>query len=116
MSKINYSTSGKSVEFEEGVETNLLSTSIRYQGEIPYRCGGGLCGTCRVHVDEGAENLTKIRKNEIERLGDDINKGYRLACMCFATGDVRLSWDPNRNVKVPSKVKAYWESKIEAKS
>ena len=60
MSKINYLTSGKSVEFEEG-----------------------------------AENLTKIRKNEIERLGDDINKGYRLACMCFSTGDVRLSWEPN---------------------
>lgn len=111
MAKIVYQTSGKIVEFEDGVETNMLATAIRHNAELPYKCGGGLCGTCRIHVEEGAENLTKIRKQEIERLGDDIHKGYRLACMSFAVGDVKVTWDPSKKVKENAKLKAYWESK-----
>jgi ferredoxin len=112
MAKIHYHTSGKKIEFETGTETNLLATSIRHQCDIPYRCGGGLCGTCKVLVEEGAENLTKIRKQEIERLGDQLDKGYRLACMTFAVDDVKISWDNSVKVKVPDKIKALWEKNL----
>lgn len=105
---IYFASSGKRVEIEENKETNVLRASIRYDGGIPYKCGGGLCGTCRIHVDQGAENLTEIKKKEVERLGDDLQKAYRLACQSFATGDVKISWDTSVNVKVSQKLKDYW--------
>jgi len=114
MAKINYQTSGKQIEFETGTETNLLSTSIRHQCDVPYKCGGGLCGTCKVFIKAGAENLTKIRNQEIKRLGDEIEKGYRLACMTFAVDDVEVSWDNSKIVKIPERIKALWEEKLKS--
>ncbi|MFC4768207.1 2Fe-2S iron-sulfur cluster-binding protein [Effusibacillus consociatus] len=109
MARIHFSGTNKSIEIEDGKETNILRTSIRYEGGIPYRCGGGLCGTCKIHIDEGTENLTSIKKLEVARLGDDLQKGYRLACQTFAKGDVTVSWDSNVNVKVPPKIRELWE-------
>lgn len=112
MAKIEFQTSGKVVQFEDGVETNLLATAIRNNAELPYKCGGGLCGTCKIHVEEGAENLTKIRKHETHRLTEEqLAQGYRLACMSFATADVKVTWDGNVKVKENAKLKAHWESK-----
>lgn len=112
MAKIQFQTSGKEVQFEDGVETNLLASAIRNNAELPYKCGGGLCGTCKIHVEEGAENLTKVRKHEVQRLGEDqLEQGYRLACMSFAKGDVKVTWDGNKKVAANSKLKDYWESK-----
>lgn len=55
-------------------------------GDAP--CGGrGKCGKCRVLVD-GA--LTPPTETERRLLGDDIDRGVRLACCCFVLGDVRV--------------------------
>jgi ferredoxin len=27
--------------------SNLLRVSLREQGGIPFKCGGGICGTCK---------------------------------------------------------------------
>lgn len=114
MSKIHFQTSDKTVSFEEGVETNLLRASIRHQTGIPYKCGGGLCGTCKVYVEDGAENLTDIKKHEIARLGDLTRQGYRLACQTFAKGDCKVSWDANESAKIKpnEKLKQYWEKTV----
>ncbi|AHV96313.1 (2Fe-2S)-binding protein [Paenibacillus sp. 7124] len=91
MPVIKYDTSGKTIEVAENA--NLLRTSIRYEGSVPYKCGGGLCGTCRVRVVDGQEHLSKVMKKEIDRLGqDNIDQGYRLACQTFITGDVTIAW------------------------
>lgn len=91
MPTITYLTSGKSIEV--GTEANLLRTSIRHGGEVPFKCGGGLCGTCRVKVVEGRENLSKVMRKEFDRLGRErIEEGYRLACQTFVDGDVTLVW------------------------
>lgn len=88
---LTFQTSGKTIEVDK--ETNLLRTSIRYEGAVPYKCGGGLCGTCRVRIVEGQENLSKVMKKEIDRLGiDKIEQGFRLACQTFITGDVTIAW------------------------
>jgi ferredoxin len=106
---INYGTSNRSVELPDGESYNLLRESIRNEAGVPYKCGGGLCGTCRVRVEEGAEHLTKIRKPEINKLGDDIERGYRLACQTFTTGDCSLSWEPQESMqKVPDKLREQW--------
>jgi ferredoxin len=92
MPSVNFQTSGKTIEIQS--DANLLRTSIRYEGSVPFKCGGGLCGTCRVRIVEGQENLSKVMKKEIDRLGNDaISQGYRLACQTFITGDITVAWD-----------------------
>ncbi|GAB7386373.1 2Fe-2S iron-sulfur cluster-binding protein [Bacillaceae bacterium] len=82
----------KQIEVPEG--SNLLRTSMRYEGGIPFKCGGGLCGTCKVKIEEGLENVDKIKKHEQKHLSEEkLNEGYRLACQTFITGDVKVSWN-----------------------
>ncbi|MFT9847393.1 2Fe-2S iron-sulfur cluster-binding protein [Aneurinibacillus sp. REN35] len=94
MKTIDFKTSGKMIEVPK--ESNLLRMSIRYEGGIPYKCGGGICGTCVVKVESGLENLSKVSKKETEKLGEElIDQGYRLACQTFVDGDIELNWDDN---------------------
>ncbi|KRE47384.1 2Fe-2S iron-sulfur cluster-binding protein [Paenibacillus sp. Soil522] len=102
MPSVTFQTSGKSIEIDK--DSNLLRMSIRYEGSIPFKCGGGLCGTCRVQIIDGQENLSKIMKKEIDRLGQErLDQGYRLACQTFVTGDITIAWgeeDHNRLNKI----------------
>lgn len=86
--------------------TNLLRTSMRYEGGIPFRCGGGICGTCKCKIEDGVENTDKVKKHETKRLTkEEIEGGYRLACQTFISGDVSVTWDAEANKK-PKKIKA----------
>lgn len=102
MPSVTFQTSGKSIEIDK--DSNLLRMSIRYEGSVPFKCGGGLCGTCRVRIVDGQENLSKVMKKEIDRLGQDkLDEGYRLACQTFVTGDITIAWgeeDLNRLNKI----------------
>lgn len=91
MPTIHYLSSGKSIEVP--ADANLLRTSIRHEGSVPYKCGGGLCGTCKVRIVEGREHLSRIMKKEVDRLGQEkLDEGFRLACQTFVTGDVTIAW------------------------
>ena len=96
MPKITFATTGRAVEFDDGDEVNVLRVSIRHGCGVPFKCASGNCGTDRIFVEQGAENLSPIRRKERDRLGDEISQGYRLACQTYALGDVTISWDPNR--------------------
>lgn len=73
--------------------SNLLRVSIKEQGGIPFKCGGGLCGTCKCRIEEGRENTDKIKPKERKHLKtEDFEAGYRMACQTFVTGNVRVSW------------------------
>ncbi len=108
MPKINYSTSGKILEVPEN--SNILRMSLRYDGDLPNRCGGGICGSCVCKIEEGAENLDKVKVQERRKLGDEwLEKGYRLGCQTFVeNGDVTISW----NEEVTSQVKKRKPEKI----
>jgi ferredoxin len=93
MPTIHFRTSACTVDFADGEEVNLLRTSIRHDCGVPYKCASGNCGTDRVLVEQGAENLSRIRPKERDRLGELIEQGYRLACQTYVSGDVTLSWD-----------------------
>ena len=57
---------------------------------VPFGCRMGVCGTCKVTVTQGAENLGDKTENEIA-LGLSDNE----RCMCQAqikTGDVVIDW------------------------
>lgn len=74
-------------------KSNLLRVSLREQGGIPFKCGGGLCGTCKCRIDAGIENTDNIKDKERRHLTEtDFANGYRMACQTFLHGDVSVSW------------------------
>jgi ferredoxin len=94
MIKVTFITnSGKTVEAPEN--SNLLRISLREQGGIPFKCGGGLCGTCRCRIESGLENTDAVKPKERKHLSEeDFRQGYRMACQTFLNGDVGVSWIP----------------------
>jgi len=84
--------------------SNLLRISLRENGGIPFKCGGGLCGTCRCRIETGLEHTDAVKPKERNHLSEEeLREGYRMACQTFIMGgDVSVSWDPNR--KPPSSV------------
>lgn len=100
---INYQTSGKQVEFDGDEDVNLLRVAIRNDCGVPYKCASGNCATDRVFIVEGAENLSPVRTKERERLGDEVDQGYRLACQTYTEGDVTLIWDPDSQPNMPER-------------
>ncbi|MES3039250.1 MAG: 2Fe-2S iron-sulfur cluster-binding protein [Bdellovibrionota bacterium] len=68
---------------------NLLAKKI----DLEASCGGnGTCGTCKVKVIEGAENLTGPTELEIEFRADrGFGADERLSCQAHCDGPVRLS-------------------------
>jgi ferredoxin len=90
------SSAGKSVSCPEN--SNLLRISLREKGGIPFKCGGGLCGTCRCHIDAGLENLDAVKDKERNHLTEeDLRNGFRMACQTFVlTGEVSVSWEARK--------------------
>jgi len=79
----------QSFECMEG--ENLLYEAISHSIMIPFNCTSGRCGTCRIRVLEGAENLSEVGDREALRLGEErIEQGFRLACQSYVFGDVRV--------------------------
>ena len=77
------------------VNSNLLRVSLREQGGIPFKCGGGLCGTCRCLIESGREHADTVKPKERKHLTEaDLLAGFRMACQTFVTGDVSVSWVP----------------------
>jgi ferredoxin len=85
--------------------SNLLRVSLRAQGGIPFKCGGGLCGTCKCRIEAGLANTDEVKAKERKHLSeDDLRDGYRMACQTFVTGDVSVSWTrkPGQPALVPA--------------
>ena len=75
--------------------SNLLRVSLREQGGIPFKCGGGLCGTCKCKIEEGIEHTDAVKAKERKHLTEDqLQAGYRMACQTFLNGNVKVSWEP----------------------
>ncbi len=83
----------KTVTAPEG--SNLLRISLREAGGIPFKCGAGLCGTCRCRIEQGIEHTDAVKPKERKHLSEsDLANGYRMACQTFVNGDVHVSWAP----------------------
>ncbi len=66
---------------------SLLRAALEAGVHINASCGGeGVCGKCRILVEKG-----EVEGGISERLdGEDIEKGYRLACLTKVSGDVTI--------------------------
>ncbi len=96
MPVIRFLTSGKEIEFPEGEEVNILRISLRHDLGLPWSCASGLCGTDRITIVEGAENLSGVRRRERDRLGELLEEHVRLACQTYTSGDLAIAWDPEQ--------------------
>ena len=96
-------TNGRQIAGPEN--SNLLRLSIREKGGIPFKCGGGICGTCRCRIELGLENTDAVKDKERKHLTDaDLASGHRMACQTFVNGDISVSWIPleQRPAKPPA--------------
>lgn len=100
MIQITFLTNGgKVVSVPEN--SNLLRASIREQGGIPFKCGGGICGTCKCKIEQGLEHTDAIKPKERKHLTEEqFGLGYRMACQTFINGDIAVSWEPRKTAAV----------------
>jgi len=89
MFKITFQTKATH-EVEPEQETTPLSAAAKGGAGLNHRCGGhARCGTCKVTVLEGAENLSEMGAAESRIL--KVLKAApeeRLSCQAWAKGDV----------------------------
>uniref|UniRef100_UPI0038CFA5CC 2Fe-2S iron-sulfur cluster-binding protein n=1 Tax=Belnapia arida TaxID=2804533 RepID=UPI0038CFA5CC len=91
MITVRFLTSGRQARAEAGI--SLLRLSIHEKAGIPFKCAGGVCGTCRCRVEQGGGNLAAVTSRERRHLSEaEIAEGWRMACQAFVTGDVVVSW------------------------
>ena len=87
MSTVTVMPSGKTIEVAEG--TTLLAALLGAEMEIPHKCEGkAKCGSCHIFVQEGRKGLSKIAREENERLDAIVGVGSksRLACQSVVLG------------------------------
>jgi len=81
-----------SFELDESSDINILALALTRGLFLRSDCGGkGLCGKCRITVDE-PQNLSAVTEAERKALtADDLTAGFRLACQTVARGKVTVS-------------------------
>ncbi len=94
---IIFQPSGIRGEVSPGV--TLREAALKLGVAIEQVCGGNKsCGKCKVQIKEGyfpkykleskASNLSPPGESEKEKLGEELEKGYRLACAAQVFGDI----------------------------
>src|SRR3974377_2347400 len=87
MSTVTLLPSGKTVEAAEGA--TLLEIILSTGEGINHKCEGKAeCGSCHIFVQEGRKGLTKIGREENEKLDTIVGVGSksRLACQTKILG------------------------------
>ncbi|XVQ15718.1 1,2-phenylacetyl-CoA epoxidase subunit PaaE [Spirillospora sp. CA-255316] len=71
-------------------EATLLDGAQAARSDLPFACKGGVCGTCRAVVREGAVDMR--RNHALER--SEVDAGFVLTCQTFPVGEkVTVDYD-----------------------
>ncbi len=82
-------------EISVSAGTYLTTAAVRAGVSIIHDCDGqGVCGTCRVRVEAGAESLVPVDPRERDQLGEAVTEGWRLCCLVRLTGDLTVRVPP----------------------
>lgn len=74
----------------KGDDVSVLEAALKVRADAPFACRGGVCGTCRAKVVEGAVDMDANYALEPEEL----DRGYVLTCQSHPTTDaVVLDFD-----------------------
>ncbi|MBB6254461.1 2Fe-2S iron-sulfur cluster-binding protein [Nitrospirillum iridis] len=93
MSLLTIMPSGKTITAGEGM--TLLAAILAADEALTHKCNGNAaCGTCHVYVQEGRKGLSRIAKEENEKLDAIVGVGSksRLACQAkiLGTEDIKV--------------------------
>ncbi len=84
---INVET-GKEVKVKENDKKDLIEKAEELG--VILACQNGICGSCRIEVIEGMENLSEFTEQEKD-MGFDESGKERLLCQCMIKkGDVKI--------------------------
>lgn len=84
MPRVTFADAGKSAEFPAG--KTILSCAGEMGVQVSHVCGGdGACGTCRIEVVEGWNNLTAPTPDETYK---ELEPPHRLSCQAKLVADV----------------------------
>jgi adenylate cyclase len=84
MPRVTFADEGKAGEFPAG--KTLLSCAGELGVRVSSVCGGdGACGTCRIELVEGWDNLTPPTPDETYK---ELDPPYRLSCQAKLISDV----------------------------
>jgi 2Fe-2S ferredoxin len=84
--------SGKTCEAAEGM--TLLAAILAADVGITHKCDGNAsCGTCHIFVQEGRKGVSKIAREENEKLDTIVGVGSksRLACQAKVLGTENIT-------------------------
>ena len=76
--------------------SQVLYDELERQGlQLPHGCLAGSCGSCRIHVLKGIENLSPMGAVETDTVdhikGEHPGKTVRLSCRAKVLGDVEIT-------------------------
>jgi ferredoxin len=83
----------KDREVQASPAVSILNNLLQAGVKISHLCGGrAICGTCRIRVLSGSDQLTPMRDAEHRRLSADgaVEGDIRLACQTYTRGDVEI--------------------------
>jgi 2Fe-2S ferredoxin len=84
MTTVTIIPSGRTVEAGEGM--SLLAAILASDEKIQHNCDGkATCGTCHVFVLEGRKGVSKIGREENEKLDTIVGIGSKSRLACQAT-------------------------------
>jgi 2Fe-2S ferredoxin len=87
MATLTIMPSGKTIDAADG--TTLLAAILAADVELSHKCDGNAsCGTCHIFVQEGRRGLSKVAREENEKLDTIVGVGSksRLACQAKVLG------------------------------
>ena len=74
----------KRIEVKDGQHIRDASEELG----VPFGCRHGVCGTCKIEITDGANNLGELTEEEIDM---DRDKNHRLACQAkIMQGNVKI--------------------------
>jgi 2Fe-2S ferredoxin len=107
--KVTFLPAGETFEFESGklpykghgLPESLLDIAMNNGFHLEHACGGNCaCTTCHVVVKHGAQNLSEMEDDELDRVEQaaDYQVDSRLGCQAVVKGDVVVeipAWNRN---------------------
>jgi ferredoxin len=96
MPKVAFHKAGQVHAGEVPPNSNLVVRAGIKQFPHPhlrYECGMGKCTRCACRVLEGGEHLPPPNWKERKLLGDNLARGYRLACQLWIQHDIAVEQD-----------------------
>ncbi|MFF8730465.1 1,2-phenylacetyl-CoA epoxidase subunit PaaE [Streptomyces sp. NPDC015171] len=63
--------------------STILDAASRVRPDLPFACKGGVCGTCRAHITEGAADMRRNYALE----PSEVDAGYVLTCQSFPVSE-----------------------------